>query len=291
MSRTLFKTKLCALWMRGNCYRERCTFAHGEAELRKPHFRKPFPQQLSPPRAYGGRSSDHRAPGGDSPERDSGRRERARSRTPPRRRSHSSSEGNGQPRRSRSPAFRRDKPGNWDSSYDKAGQHDSRREDADGGMLARQRQANHDMRDQISYLEAQLSTEQNYEKEINHEIQCMEAELDDAVHEYTELKTCTKRLMKHMMRLVDATDAVQFHTDKLNKLIHDYKTRVRQPGDKATNNPQGLPAERYQAQAAGHGDVDIGPGGQPEAARFRQAEALQGRADGSARGDEQAMMR
>ncbi|KAL3679456.1 hypothetical protein R1sor_022412 [Riccia sorocarpa] len=34
-ARDLYKTKLCTLYQRGNCPRQSCSFAHGEAELRK----------------------------------------------------------------------------------------------------------------------------------------------------------------------------------------------------------------------------------------------------------------
>ncbi|PRQ52855.1 putative transcription factor C3H family [Rosa chinensis] len=38
--RKLFKTKLCALYERGRCSRQSCSFAHGEVELRR--FQGPF---------------------------------------------------------------------------------------------------------------------------------------------------------------------------------------------------------------------------------------------------------
>ncbi|KAG8058168.1 hypothetical protein GUJ93_ZPchr0002g24340 [Zizania palustris] len=39
-----YKTKLCALWQRGNCNRDTCSFAHGHGELRRPpSSRNAFP--------------------------------------------------------------------------------------------------------------------------------------------------------------------------------------------------------------------------------------------------------
>lgn len=35
MERNLFKTRLCVLYKRGRCNRPSCSFAHGEAELRR----------------------------------------------------------------------------------------------------------------------------------------------------------------------------------------------------------------------------------------------------------------
>eukprot|EP00245_Coleochaete_scutata_P000640 TRINITY_DN10743_c0_g2_i1.p1 TRINITY_DN10743_c0_g2~~TRINITY_DN10743_c0_g2_i1.p1 ORF type:complete len:634 (+),score=172.95 TRINITY_DN10743_c0_g2_i1:67-1902(+) len=52
--RDLFKTKLCTLFSRGHCPRDRCNFAHGEEELRK------VPPASANDRYQGGRHGDRR---------------------------------------------------------------------------------------------------------------------------------------------------------------------------------------------------------------------------------------